>query len=254
MLPARPNAAHQSIASFVKEHEDASIATTNYDCCMDRALTDGGLQFDYSVDFANSKSVSNGTKAIPLIKLHGSLNWFYCETCQHVYRLDIEQTVSDYLEDRGLYPVIGVCKDCGGQRRGLLVPPLAMKFDVAPPLNPLLQRADQLFSNADLLVVVGFSFAEADLYLTRMLSKAMQNRTDTRLLIIDPQFEVVEKIKRRLSIRIPYFDEDRICWAAQNCAEFLPKFLAGELLNTGESANEASVAANGRADASPSNN
>jgi hypothetical protein len=210
---------------------------------MDRALTAGGSEFTYSVEFANRQPVENDSVGISLIKLHGSLNWFYCDTCQHVYLLDIEQTVKDYEGDQSLYPVIAVCKDCGGQRRGLLVPPLAMKFDVAPPLNHLLDRADQVFSNAELLVVVGFSFADADLYLTRMLTKAMQN-TDKRLLIVDPDSAVFDKVRRRFSARIPNFDETRILRSIASCAEFLPQFRSGALLKSSELAPEGTQTAN----------
>lgn len=173
MLPAEPNAAHQAIVEYVRGSPETPVVTTNYDCCIDRALEEKSISFSYLIEFANQEP-SSSAATVSVIKLHGSLNWFYCDTCQAVHLIDIEKTVSDYLEDRASYPVIGVCRNCGGQRRGLLVPPLAMKFDVAPPLNPLIDRADESFSKSDLIVVVGFSFADADLYISRMLSKAMQ--------------------------------------------------------------------------------
>jgi NAD-dependent SIR2 family protein deacetylase len=210
---------------------------------MDRAISLSGLKFDYVVEFANITQKVHDV--IPLLKLHGSLNWFYCDTCQHVYLLNIEQTVKGYLSDEMLYPVIGVCKECGGQRRGLLVPPLAMKFDLAPPLDPLRERAGQSFEKADLIVVVGFSFAEADFYLTRMLTKAMQN-SQARLLIVDPDFVVVSKVKRRFGVRIPSFQDDRIMWCVGDCSEILPKFLSGAPLQpTSSPAGEKEVVGNG---------
>ena len=96
--------------------------------------------------------------------------------------MDIETVVTEYKERKAFYPVIAVCKDCGGQLRGLLVPPLAMKFDIAPPLNTLLDRATEVFNQSDLIIVVGFSFADADLYISRMLSKAMQTSEHIKLL------------------------------------------------------------------------
>jgi hypothetical protein len=69
------------------------------------------------------------------------------------------------------YIVIGNCKDCGGQRRGLLIPPVAMKCDVAPALTPLLSEAKIALERDDLIVVVGLSFAEADLYISRMFKQ-----------------------------------------------------------------------------------
>lgn len=45
-----------------------------------------------------------------------------------------------------------------------------MKFDVAPPLMPLTGKAADAFEKADIIVVVGYSFADADLHITRMVA------------------------------------------------------------------------------------
>lgn len=231
MLPAKPNKGHEAIANYVRDHANAEIITTNYDCCIDLALKQEGKDFSYLIEFANYKPSSDGGSNLArLIKLHGSLNWFYCETCQQVQLVDIERTVNDYLDDKASYPVIGVCKDCGGQRRGLLVPPLAMKFDVAPPLHPLLDNAVDALSHADVIVIVGFSFADADLYISRMLSKSMQISNARNLIIFDPDYSVVEKVRRKFSSRIPGFDPSRILWVGGDCSETLPKFLSRKLV------------------------
>jgi len=230
MLPAKPNRAHESIAKFSKAHvESSSITTTNYDCCIDMALEELQQQFFYGIDFSNRKAVPAEPKASTcLVKLHGSLNWYYCETCQEVQLVDLRSMLTQYAEDRAPYPVIGICKDCGGQRRGLLVPPLAMKFDVAPPLTPLLDLARNNFENADIICVVGFSFAEADIYISRMLSKSMQTKPDQRLLIVDPDSKVVSRVRRKFKASIPNFEPGRIIRMSGDCAQMLPRFLEGE--------------------------
>lgn len=234
MLPADPNPAHEAIVTYLRRHPASPLVTTNYDCCIDRALTKNRLPFSYLIDFANPKDApGSGGESTPLLKLHGSLNWFYCETCQNVHWIDIEQTVRDYGEDRALYPVVGVCRTCGGQRRGLLVPPLAMKLDVARPLNPLIDRAGDGFEKSDLIIVVGFSFADADLYISRMISKAMQASEATRLLVFDPDPSVAKKVRRKLSVRIPHFDAARVLAVRGDCAEMLPQFFEGTFRQPG---------------------
>lgn len=230
MLPADPNPTHSAIAEFVCKQPNTIIVTSNYDCCMDRELSNREIPFSYMMEFGNTqKPEPDKPDCTQLIKLHGSLNWFYCATCQKTQLIDIERTVADYNSDSASYPVIAVCKDCGGQRRGLVVPPLAMKFEIAPPLNPLLDLAGEAFSRSDLIIVVGFSFADADLYISRMLSKAMQNSQTTNLVVIDPDHEVGIRVRRKFSIRIPNFDEKRILAARGDCAELLPKFLRKQL-------------------------
>lgn len=231
MLPADPNPGHIAIANFVRSHPTTSIITTNYDCCMDLALIHGGIPLSYLVEFSNTPEIEQkDVSLIQLTKLHGSLNWFYCETCQQVHLIDIETAVAQYKENKYLYPIIAICKDCGGQLRGLLVPPLAMKFDIYPPLNTLLDRAADAFNQSDLIVVVGFSFADADLYISRMLSKAIQTSEEIKLLIFDPDDTLVQKVRFKLSTRIPNFDSSRILAVRGDCAKTLPEFLEGSLI------------------------
>lgn len=230
MLPAKPNQAHIAIAKYVRSKTQSTIVTTNYDCCMDLALGLQKANYSYLVEFANIKAPSgSASEATQLIKLHGSLNWYYCETCQQVHLIDIEKTVKEYLNDESCYSIIAVCKDCGGQRRGLLVPPLAMKFDLAPPLTPLIEKAQESFNMADAIVVVGFSFADADMYISRMLTKSMQINNNVKIIVFDPDYDVANKLRRQLSLRIPEFDEKRVIYIPGDCASLLPEFLKGEL-------------------------
>jgi NAD-dependent SIR2 family protein deacetylase len=167
-----------------------------------------------------------------LIKLHGSLNWYYCETCQEVQRVNIKTMIDQYVADSSPYPVIGICKECGGQRRCLLVPPLAVKFDVPPPLTPLQKEAQDAFERAAVIAVVGYSFAEADTYISRMLSKSMQTNPQQRLIIVDPDVRVVLRVRRRFKAGIPGFDTTRVIGACTDCVEFMPRFLKGEPLSS----------------------
>ena len=244
MLPASPNDGHQAIVDFLRKRPSTPIVTTNYDCCIDLALFNNRIPLSYTIDFANpavmenqtaspssDSSSTDGQVAAPLIKLHGSLNWFYCETCQEVRLINIKQTVDDYTSHRAEYPIISVCNECGGPRRGLLVPPHAMKFDVAPPLQPLVANAATCFESASLIVVVGFSFADADLYISRMLTKSLQASPNTKIAIVDPDRNVIEKVRRRFSTQIPDFDsESRILKLLGDCSEVLPRFLSGSLM------------------------
>ena len=240
MLPAQSNQGHKAIAEYVKNHSEASIITTNYDCCIDRALIQAGVSYSYGLEFASKIKKDTTESENPqtmLVKLHGSLNWFYCDVCQTVHLLEIERMVRDYVDDMTMYPVIAICKDCGGQRRGLLVPPLAMKFDMAPPLNPLIEKATNCFSGGNVIVVVGFSFADADLYISRMISKAIQENDDSKIVLFDPDVRVLKKIRGKFKSRIPGFDSSRIIGVFGDCAETLPKFLSGEMIDIEDNQN-----------------
>lgn len=236
MLPARPNAGHQAIVEFVKRTPSTPIVTTNYDCCIDLALINNEVPVSYTLDFANPNLQDHFSDAsCSLIKLHGSLNWHHCETCQEVRLIDIRQAVEDYTNQRAEYAIVSVCNECGGQRRGLLVPPQAMKFDVSPSLQPLIFRAATCFEKATLIIVVGFSFSDADVYISRMLIKAMQGSVKTRIAVVDPDSSVTERVRRKFKAQIPDLDaEARIIKLQSDCSEILPRFLGGELVGESE--------------------
>ena len=229
MLPAKPNFAHTSIAKYIKRFPNTPIVTTNHDCCMDIALDGAHICQNYCLEFENAPNTSVARKC-DLTKLHGSLNWYYCETCQEVQLVNTRQTIDNFVRDIFPYPVIGICKGCGGQRRGLLIPPLSMKFDVAPPLSSLLNKAQKSFENSDVIIVVGFSFADADVYISRILSKSMQKKASQKLSVVDPDYKIAEKISRKLQANIPNFSSDRVISIPEECTKFLPPFLSGSLL------------------------
>jgi thiamine pyrophosphate-dependent acetolactate synthase large subunit-like protein len=103
-----------------------------------------------------------------------------------------------------------------------------MKFDLAPSLTPLQQEAQQAFERADVIVVVGYSFAEADIYISRMLSKSMQTKPEQRLVVVDPDTRIVSRLRRKFKASIPGFDTTRLIRASEDCVKFMPGFLRGE--------------------------
>ena len=246
MLPASPNNGHSAIVKYLNDRPDTPIVTTNYDCCIDLALIEAEVQCNYGVEFANANALLKpGQRGASLTKLHGSLNWFYCETCQAVWLIDIAKAVNDYRNGVGEYPIISVCSQCGGQRRGLLIPPHAMKFDVSSPLQPLIADARRCFESASLIVAVGFSFADADQYIARMISKALQASQEVKLVIIDPSPEVAERVRRKFGAQIPGFNSsNRIIKFQGDCSEVLPLFLRGDLFQKSENNSHTAEPAN----------
>lgn len=235
MLPAEPNTAHKAIAEYALKRSNVSIITTNYDCCIDLALGADKDSISYGLEFKGLSNAENaGRSVVRLLKLHGSLNWYYCDTCQSIQNVSIRTVVENFRDDRSPYAVIGICRDCGGPRRGLVVPPLSMKFDVAAPLSVLLSEVRTALDSTDFIVAIGFSFAEADLYITRLLSKSMQTDLSRRLLIVDPDATVASRMKNRLRRTVPNFDPDRVIGLVGDCTEIVPKFLSGGYLQAGE--------------------
>jgi hypothetical protein len=126
------------------------VITTNYDLVLDSALMylsqtrqpPGGLP-DYYCALANLAVVPPPQRYGSVLKLHGSLNWLFCRTCQ---RLELGATESTRFLDifgrvagkdvkQAFTPDGAPCSVCGQQLLPLLVPPSHLKDYRNPHLS-----------------------------------------------------------------------------------------------------------------------
>jgi len=225
MISASPNPVHEAIVEFINKHPTTSIITTNYDGCMDEAL----LKHNLPIKGTIVEHGEDSTNAIELIKMHGSINWAYCESCQEVREFDLLQMKETYEKDILSYPVIGICKNCKGTRRPLLVPPLSFKFLMFPNLVDIWNSARQTIENARYLIVVGYSFSEADTYITKIISRSMSMNNSQKMIIINTNQNLVPTLRERFSSHIDGFDTRRILSACKNAEEVLPQIVSSML-------------------------
>jgi NAD-dependent SIR2 family protein deacetylase len=232
MIPADPNRGHDALVSFLTEHSHTSIVTTNYDGCVDEALLKAKLPINtYISDAKSSESVN-------LIKIHGSINWSYCDSCHDVRDFDLLDTKDAYLKDSLSYAVIGICKTCQGQRRPLLIPPLGLKFIMFPTLIRLWDEARAKIEGAKVLIVVGYSFAEADTYINKIIERSMTVNVKQSMVVCDTNSALVPTLRKRFAARIDGFEESRILPAVGSADDVLPdvlKILVGKYEEKSES-------------------
>src|SRR5688572_8438912 len=67
----------QRLVQHLKVADEVAFLTFNYDIALDVALTKYKVQFDYGLQPGSAGGV-------PLLKLHGSLNWRGCRSCPEV--------------------------------------------------------------------------------------------------------------------------------------------------------------------------
>ncbi|HHF58347.1 MAG TPA: hypothetical protein ENL41_02860 [candidate division WOR-3 bacterium] len=230
MISASPNTTHNTIVDFIKEHKNTSIITTNYDGCMDEAILRNGIHLKGTI---GSESEENNADAVQLIKMHGSINWAYCDSCQDVREFDLLELKETYEKDKLSYPVMGICKNCGGLRRPLLVPPLSFKFLMFPNLIDIWNSASQSIEEADYLIIVGYSFSEADTYITKIISRSMSMKENQKMIIVNTNPNLVPTLRDRFSAHIDGFDEKRIINVCESSERILPDILKS-ILGKGE--------------------
>ena len=221
MIPAKPNPAHDAIVKFIKHHPATTIVTTNYDGCIDEALLKAGVETTTGIN--EEEGSPRGTE---LIKMHGSINWSYCDSCQDVREFSLLEMKRAYEEDTLSYAVIGICKTCGGQRRPLLVPPLSFKFLMFPNLVGLWNQARHRLEESDWLFVVGYSFSEADTYIPKMIARSLTVNQGQKMIVCDTDPKLVSSLREKYAAHIDGFDVKRVLLARGSCEEVLPEILA----------------------------
>ena len=241
MISAKPNTAHEAIVKFMQKRPLSTVVTTNYDGCIDEAMSAASLPFNVS---AEGVAIDRNEQPT-LVKMHGSINWAFCESCQDIRVFDLRQLKELFEHDDASYAVIGVCTKCSGQRRPLLVPPLSFKSLLFPNLVGLWQMARRKIEEADWLIVVGFSFSDAETYITKTIARSLMLKSSQRTVVCDTNAELAPNLRTRFSALIDGFDPKRVLRAANSCEIILPQLLETFTAEAGKTKLESAVAVEG---------
>ncbi len=168
ILPPTPYQAFVALLERIKKSPvgGVSVITFNYDIALDYALRYVPLAIDYCL----GEAVPN---ALPLMKLHGSLNWAQCASCGTVVPLltDTYFTARRILgrAATGVFhlPITVDLKGlthCGQPCLGdpLIVPPTWNKAQYHQTIGKVWQRAAAELSEAENIIVVGYSLPASD--------------------------------------------------------------------------------------------
>ncbi len=189
-----------------------AVITLNYDLGLDYALRFFGLQHGYGVV---DQPISGNW--IPLLKLHGSLNWWACHECETVVTWDLADffqghewntafaddypgrtftlNVADYFHQakcpKGCTPSL--------PREPVVVPPTWNKSDNKLIRNVWRHAAREL-SEARYLVFVGYSFPKTDLYFQYLLALGLASDTRIRrIVVINPEQSAADQLNEMLT-------------------------------------------------------
>ena len=171
---------HRKLVRKLKDNGDLSktiFLTTNYDILCDNAILDlyPDNKVDYGVDFVNYKEgsfVRPDIDSIKLLKLHGSLNWLYCPTCNNLRITPYEKGVYTLMVD----PSSSYCQKCETVYSPIIVPPTFYKDLSKVFLSQVWNRAENELSEVEHLIFCGYSFPDADIHIKYLIKRIQKNR------------------------------------------------------------------------------
>jgi NAD-dependent SIR2 family protein deacetylase len=216
---ARAGVYHQFWETVRQSNRNISILTLNYDTLLDEAFNFlypehayidyciHLMNFDYTdeIGWANwwrdvrkPVPVKPGTdpRPVKIIKLHGSLNWKFCNCCNQVlltpWNTDIDLKTGGFLRyensdsnlDRSrVYEYL--CPLDKTRFQTLIVPPTHLKNTRHPVIVQLMEEAAREIRKCRKVVFIGYSFSDADVHIKALFKKNL--RPGTPLIVVNSQ-------------------------------------------------------------------
>lgn len=115
--------------------KETAFISPNYDILIDNPITCPEFNTDYGIDFINHKRTIVAEKSVLLLKPHGSLNWLYCPTCNHI-KLFPKDNCSINLYQQ------------------------------------IFLKSDEILRHASKIIICGYSFPDADIHIKYLLKRA----------------------------------------------------------------------------------
>jgi NAD-dependent SIR2 family protein deacetylase len=209
--------------SIINQNSNTSIITLNYDTLLEQAfdhLFKKHGYIDYGIPFMNYEKlpqllpynfwinprepvlVDEDEDPIPfkILKLHGSLNWKYCNCCNQTLLTPWDRTfdlnkgtfLGYTYPDKQEYEYR--CPVDGTEFQTLIMPPSYLKILQHPIISQLFSEAAREIRISKKIVFIGYSLSNADVHIKALFKKSISE--DKEVLVINP--------KKRESLELNY--------------------------------------------------
>ena len=167
-----------------------AIITTNWDILLEHSVEESMFHYGALIQsYKKPPLQSSGGYIIPILKLHGSLNWGFCEECGQIYYFDEKiygQLVSANNVKCEKHPDVRLTP--------FIIPPTLSKLEKAEirnrnspyvPLRSVWSEARKYLMSCDEVYFIGYSFPETDVQMKIFISDALrQNEKLEKITIV----------------------------------------------------------------------
>jgi len=174
-----------------------TVISLNYDVIVDNAMVKHSDYLpDYGCDIATVRYKAQPHRGT-LLKIHGSLNWSYCPSCNRL-DLGVSESGRTYKMLEELYQVNPLepryschgfpCPQCSTFVEPVLITPTQLKDYRNPHVQRVWTLAEQALRSADRAIIVGYSLPDDDLdviYLLRRGLSQLANRAPKNITVVE---------------------------------------------------------------------
>lgn len=188
------NAIRKLLDELIKSF-DLSIICLNWDIVVEKYLRGLEKVFTYGIEIEKfNSSIPFNHEGIPVLKVHGSSNWVYCDSCRRLYGGIDEKSAlhrKAFLE-KGDFEIFDVnpavlnsglesnndrkCPHCGNMMGGRVATFSYRKAFSINQFQTIWDRAYQVLNKADTWLFVGYSMPQADFEFRHLLKSAQLSR------------------------------------------------------------------------------
>ena len=215
---------HQFWESIKRYNSNISILTLNYDTMLEQAFEamfpnfgyldycihlmnydkrDELKSFSYWIDPRQPVKVTKEATPVPIkiIKLHGSLNWKYCNCCNQVLLTPWDRDIDLNRGKFTGYTFPGKekyeysCPIDGTEFETLIMAPSYAKKLNQPVISQLMSEAAREIRATKKIVFVGYSLSSADVHIRALFKKQLE--TDIKVYVINTRSTESHKLKYR---------------------------------------------------------
>jgi hypothetical protein len=203
---------------------EPTVVSLNYDVIVDNAMFELSESYssfttpDYGVDISTPQYLRVKSRGIygHLFKIHGSLNFLYCEKCS---RLDLfvseglnglhtskaldelyhEAPFNDAYSCKGTH-----CRNhpkCDGFVSPILITPTFIKDYQNPHVNKVWREAEAAMKNADKAIIIGYSLPTDDIEIAMLFKRGLSHLDRKQITIVEYVDKDIEKsLKKRMPL------------------------------------------------------
>ena len=203
-IPSRYRFHHRLLEPLFQNDVEPVVVSLNYDVIVDNAMFALSDEFgrkppDYGVDIATPRYrdfCAHGTYG-HLHKIHGSLNWLYCERC---HRLDLFVSAAmrtgkalDELYHTVPFDDAYSCRgtpcrnrpDCDGWVSPILITPTYVKDYENPHVDRVWSAAEEAMKTADRAVFIGYSLPSDDVEVAMLFKRGLDHLSPDRITVVE---------------------------------------------------------------------
>lgn len=196
--PPPPERQHQKLIRRLEAEGllgQTVFVSTNYDLLIDEALGKssvvqrrGEKMLDYGVEFTKESDPHEAERvhprAIKLYKIHGSLGWLYCSTCNNLRRFEYKVVLECIFNIDAAR-----CVFCQTLMSPMIVPPTYYKDMSNVFLSTIWNKTECGLRDVEHIIFCGYSFPDADMHIKYLLKRVQTNRARPEAM----RFTVINK-------------------------------------------------------------